>query len=143
MKDKLNGVDMDAAIKYMVKHDCRLDEAIAAVSDSVSDRKATDPVKPSKIVSDRKRAVEKTSATEKPISKLKAARMKAGLSQSELAEKADIKLRTLQSYEQGYKSFDSARLETILKVALACAARLEDLIESPALLEIIKKYNEV
>ena len=129
MKNKINGVDMDAAIKYMVAHDCRLDEAIAAVGGVVVSKKE-------------KRVVEKTSTTEKPKTRLKAARIKAGLSQSELAKKAGLNIRTLQAYEQGYKSFDNARLETILKVALACDCRLEELIESPDLLGLLKKYNE-
>lgn len=113
---------MDAAIKYMVKHDCRLDEAIAAVSDKVRD-KVRDKV-PEK----------------KPKTKIKAARLNAGLSQNELALKADLNLRTLQAYEQGYKSFDNARLDVIFKVALLCECRLENLIESPDFLELIRKY---
>ena len=134
MKKKIDGVDMDAAIKYMVAHDCRLDEAIAAVSgvsDRMSDRSLASRGQEAKTVSDR------------PKTRLKAARLKAGLSQSELARGADINVRTLQAYEQGYKSFDNARLETILKVALACGSRLEELIESPDLLGLLKKYNEV
>lgn len=142
MKDKINGVDMDAAIKYMVAHDCRLDEAIAAVSGKVSD-KVSDKVEP--VPKQNKlpeQVVRKSRTTEKPKTRLKAARLKAGLSQSELANKAGLNVRTLQAYEQGYKSFDNARLETILKVAFACGSRLEELIESPELLGLIKKYNE-
>lgn len=142
MKSKINGVDMDAAIKYMVAHDCRLDEAIAAVSgvsDRMSDRTAPQPVPKRNKLSDRV----VVSKVEKPKTRLKAARLKARLSQNELANKADLNVRTLQAYEQGYKSFDNARLETILKVALACGARLEKLIESPDLLGLLKKYNEL
>lgn len=141
MKNKIKGVDMDAAIKYMVANDCRLDEAIAAISDKVSN-KVSDKVEPvGKSDKLPERVVKKSFTTEKPKTRLKAARLKSGLSQSQLAEKADLNLRTLQAYEQGSKTFDNARLETILKVALACGCRLEDIIENPALLELIEKYK--
>lgn len=48
--------------------------------------------------------------------KLQEMRKKAGLSQSQLANKAEINVRTLQYYEQGVKIFDNARIDTILKV---------------------------
>ena len=127
-RKNLKDVNMDAVMAYMIKNDCRLDEAIEAVSGGLSDRK---------------RVVRKSRTTEKPKTKIKSARLKAGLSQSELALKADLNLRTLQAYEQGYKSFDNARLDVIFKVALLCECRLEDLIESPVLLELIKKYNQI
>ena len=143
MKRKIEGVDMDAAIKYMVANDCRLDEAIAAVSSNeqvekteVKSKSETRPAsKPHRVVKD-------SFTTEKPKTRLKAARLKSGLSQSQLAEKADLNLRTLQAYEQGSKTFDNARLETILKVALACGSQYDELIENPAILELIKKYRE-
>ncbi len=125
---------MDAVMAYMIKNDCRLDEAIAAVSDRGLASRGQEA---------KKRVDHKSSATEKPKTKLKAARMAAGLSQSQLAEKAGIKLRTLQSYEQGTKSFDSARLETILSVAIACGCKLEDLAESPALLDLLADYRKM
>ena len=139
MKDKINGVDMDAAIKYMVANDCRLDEAIKAVSglsDRVSGRKATTPVKSSKTVSDRV----VVSKMEKPKTRLKAARLKAGLSQSELAEKASLNLRTLQAYEQGKKTLDNANLATILKIALACGCVIEEILEQEDPIELVCDY---
>lgn len=144
MKDKIKGVDMDAVMAYMIKNDCRLDEAIAAVASYKQvEKTGVKSTSEARRASKPEQVVRKSRTTEKPKTKIKAARLKAGLSQSELAEKADIKLRSLQSYEQGYKSFDNARLETILKVALACGCRLEDLIESPNLLGLIEKYSEI
>lgn len=137
-KRSFKNVDMDAAVKYMVEHGCKLDEAIEAVSgglsDSVSDGEKATSVKSSKKVSDRKLIKEKT--------KLKAMRIKAGLSQSELAVKSGISLRTLQAYEQGYKTFDNARIDTLLKVALACECKLEDIIENEDYLDLLHKYNK-
>lgn len=75
--------------------------------------------------------------------KLKAVRIVAGLSQSALAKKSGINIRTLQAYEQGRKSFDNAHLETIIKVATACGCRLEHLIESPEILDLLKNYKNL
>lgn len=136
MKNKMNGVDMDAAIKYMVKHDCRLDEAIAAVAGKEVVEKPVEKTTPPP-----KKVVEKPAIVAK--TKLKAVRIAAGLSQSELAKKADLNLRTLQAYEQGYKTFDNARIDTILKVALYCGCKLEDIIEDEDYLELLRKYMEI
>lgn len=71
--------------------------------------------------------------------KLKELRMKAGLSQSQLAEKADINLRTIQHYEQGSKIFDHARIDTIFKVCIALDCKLEDIIENKHILGLLEK----
>lgn len=71
--------------------------------------------------------------------KLKEKRQAAGLSQSQLAEKTGINVRTIQHYEQGSKIFDHARIDTILKVCLVLNCSLEDVIENPTYLEILKK----
>lgn len=136
---------MSLVTKYMIEHDCKLDEAIAAVSSgegiSKMENITSQPVpKRNKLP---RRVAEESSVVEKPKTKIKAMRIKAGLSQSELALKADLNLRTLQAYEQGYKPFDNARLDTIFKVALLCECRLEDLIENVDFLEIIIKYNKM
>lgn len=141
---KLKDVDMSLVTRYMIEYDCNLDEAIAAVSSgegiSKTENTTSQPVpKRNKLP---RRVAEESSVAEKPKTKLKAARIAAGLSQSELALKADLNLRTLQAYEQGYKAFDNARLDTIFKVALLCKCKLEDLIENKDFLELITKYNE-
>ena len=143
MKDKIKGVDMDAVMDYMIKNDCRLDEAIEAVSaglsDSVSDRKPATSVKKSAEVSDR--VIKDSLTTEKPKTKLKSARIVAGLSQSALAEKTGLKLRTLQAYEQGHKSLDNASFGTVVKIAEACGCKFEHLIEDSELLNLLKNYK--
>lgn len=71
--------------------------------------------------------------------KLKEMRQSRGLSQSQLAEKTGINVRTIQHYEQGSKIFDHARIDTILKVCIALGCKLEDVIENPEYIELIKK----
>lgn len=74
--------------------------------------------------------------------KLKEMRQAAGLSQSQLAEKTGINVRTLQHYEQGSKVFDHARIDTILKVCLALNCRLDDIIENQDYIDLIKRYED-
>lgn len=71
--------------------------------------------------------------------RLKEMRQAAGLSQTQLAEKAGMSLRTLQHYEQGSKDFDHARIDTILRVCLVLNCKLEDIIENPEYIEMLKK----
>lgn len=71
--------------------------------------------------------------------KLKEMRQAKGLSQSQLAEKTGINVRTLQHYEQGSKIFDNARIDTILKCCIALNCKLEDVIENSEYIELIKK----
>lgn len=75
------------------------------------------------------------------MNKLKLKRMEAGLSQSQLAEKAGLNVRVLQHYEQGSKNFDHARLDTILKVCIVLNCKLKDVIENPNYLDLIQKYE--
>ena len=76
------------------------------------------------------------------IKKLKEMRQAAGLSQSQLAEKTGINVRTLQHYEQGSKNFDHARIDTILKVCLVLNCKLENLIENQEYIDLIKRYKD-
>lgn len=73
--------------------------------------------------------------------KLKEMRQSRGLSQSQLAEKTGINVRTIQHYEQGSKNFDHARIDTILKCCIALNCRLEDLIENEDYVELINKMK--
>lgn len=73
------------------------------------------------------------------MNKLKTKRLGAGLSQSQLAEKADINVRVLQHYEQGSKNFDHARIDKIFRVCLALDCKLEDIIENDEYVELFKK----
>lgn len=129
-RKSLKNVDMELVTKYMVEHDCKLDEAIAAVQEQSTPAPEPKPVK------------ERTPIKE-ATTKLKAVRLRSGLSQSQLAKEADLNVRTLQTYEQGHRNFDNARIDTILKVALACNCKLEDLIESEEYLDLMEKYHEM
>ena len=71
--------------------------------------------------------------------KLKELRQASGLSQSQLADKAGINVRVLQHYEQGSKNFDHARIDTLVKICIALNCKLEDVIENPEYVELIKK----
>lgn len=61
--------------------------------------------------------------------KLKKLRLAAGMSQSELAEYAEVPLRTIQQYEQRQKNLNKAQAETVLKLANALFCRPVDLLE--------------
>lgn len=71
--------------------------------------------------------------------KLQELRQAAGLSQSQLAEKAEMSIRSLQHYERGAIEFDNARIDTLLKVCIALDCRLEDIIENEKYLELLKR----
>ena len=73
------------------------------------------------------------------MSKLKEKRQAAGLSQSQLAEKTGINVRTIQHYEQGSKIFDHARIDTILKCCVALNCKLEDILDNDEYVELTKK----
>ena len=71
--------------------------------------------------------------------KLKEMRQAKGLSQSQFAKKTGINLRTVQHYEQGSKNFDHARIDTILKTCIVLNCKLEDILENPEYIELVKK----
>ena len=73
------------------------------------------------------------------LRKLKEMRQAKGLSQSQFAEKTGINLRTVQHYEQGSKNFDHARIDTILKTCIVLNCKLEDILENPEYIELVKK----
>ena len=75
--------------------------------------------------------------------KLKAMRVKAGLTQREVVERTGINAQTYSQYEQGAKSFDSAKLVTILNVCVALSCKLEDVIEDKELLKVIAQYKAI
>lgn len=61
---------------------------------------------------------------------LKKLRIGAELSQSQLAEISDIPLRTIQQYEQNQKNINSAKAETVVKLAKALNCTVEALLEA-------------
>lgn len=76
------------------------------------------------------------------MTKLKSKRVEAGMSQSQLAERAGLNVRTLQHYEQASKPFDHARIDTILKVCIALSCKIEDVLENQDYIDLMKKLPQ-
>lgn len=55
-------------------------------------------------------------------------RQEAGLSQSQLAEKSGVSLRTLQHYEIGDKNIRKAAVETVIALAEAIGCDIKEII---------------
>ena len=64
-----------------------------------------------------------------PEANLKRLRKNAGWTQHELAERADIPLRTLQQYEQRQKSINKAQAAYLVRLARVLHCEIEDLLE--------------
>ena len=77
------------------------------------------------------------------MGKLKEMRTARGLSQSQLANRADIKIRMYQNYEQNVAPFDRAHMDTILRICLALECKMEDVLTDPKLLDLLKQYREM
>lgn len=63
-------------------------------------------------------------------SRLKTYRRLIGLSQVELAEKANVPLRTLQQYEQRQKNINKAQAEYVIRLADSLNCHPADLLEN-------------
>ncbi|MEG1651709.1 MAG: helix-turn-helix transcriptional regulator [Oscillospiraceae bacterium] len=63
--------------------------------------------------------------------RLKQVRENRGLSQSELAEKSGVKLRSIQMYEQRVNDIDKAQSQTLFKLSRVLGCKIEDLLENP------------
>lgn len=74
--------------------------------------------------------------------KLKELRERSGMSQSQLAKAAGVNYRTLQDYEMGRSNIDGAKLKTLLSLCQTLNCRLDELVEDPELIDLIKKYTE-
>lgn len=59
---------------------------------------------------------------------LKDMREKAGMSQSQLASKADVNVRMIQHYEQGSKDINKAEVMTVYKLSKALGCNMEDIM---------------
>lgn len=64
-----------------------------------------------------------------PETNLKLRRMAAGMSQSELAERSEVPVRTIQQYEQRQKDINKAQVQTLLRLGRALTCDVEDLME--------------
>lgn len=62
-------------------------------------------------------------------SKLKTIRLSQGLSQSQLAKLANVKLRSIQMYEQKQNDIDKAQANTLFSLAKVLRCNIEDLLE--------------
>ena len=65
----------------------------------------------------------------KPETNLKIYRKRAGLSQKQLAELADIPVRMIQHYEQRQKNINKAQTEYLVKLSKVLNCDIEDLLE--------------
>ena len=63
------------------------------------------------------------------MSKLKQLREQAGLSQTQLGDKASVSYRMIQHYEQGIKDINKAQALTVYKLAKALQVQIEDILE--------------
>ena len=68
-------------------------------------------------------------------------RKEAGLSQSQLAKKAGIRVQVLQQYEQGVRDLNGAKLATLLKLCNALECRLADIVTDEETLELLTAYD--
>lgn len=65
----------------------------------------------------------------KPETNLKIYRKRAGLSQKELAELADIPVRMIQHYEQRQKNINKAQVEYLARLSRVLNCNIEELLE--------------
>lgn len=65
------------------------------------------------------------------MSNLKNARIRAGLSQSALAQQSGVNFRMLQNYEQGVKNIDGAKIETLAALSRVLGCGIADILENP------------
>lgn len=75
------------------------------------------------------------------INLLQRARKAAGLSQSQLARAADVKVQVLQQYEQGVRDLNGAKLVTLLKLCNALECSLADILSDEETLAQLRDYN--
>lgn len=76
-------------------------------------------------------AMDKKMETRIGETKLKRVREAARLSQSELAKKSGVSLRSIQMYEQRQNDIDKAQGHTLYKLSVALGCNIEDLLERP------------
>ena len=74
--------------------------------------------------------------------KLRTCRKKAGLSQSQLAEKAGISVRVYQNYEQGVRDIEKAQLSVLLKICIALDCKMSDVFMDNDMVELVEEYHK-
>lgn len=73
--------------------------------------------------------------------KLRNCRKAAGLSQSQLAEKAGISVRVYQNYEQGVREIEKAQLSVLLRICIALNCKMSAIFMDEDMIELVKKYH--
>lgn len=116
---------IQVANKYDISTDKKKSELIEAILEKENPPKKTRPPR------------------NQASTKLKALRLRAGLTQKQVVEATGINPGTYTQYEQGVKNFDNARINVILKVCVTLGCKLEDLLESPEYLEVLEAYNNI
>lgn len=74
--------------------------------------------------------------------KLQEIRLSKELSQSELAEKANLNVRMIQHYEQEVKNLNNAKIEVLLKLCIALNCKMEDIISNEEYLTLLEEYKK-
>lgn len=69
-------------------------------------------------------------------------RIKKGLSQSQLANKCNIPISTIQKFEGGFCNINHAKLETLLKLCIVLECELKDILTEQYLLTLLNTYIE-
>ena len=62
---------------------------------------------------------------------LKRIREANGLSQSQLAERSEVSLRSIQMYEQRKNNIDKAQVNALFRLSKVLGCSMEDLLENP------------
>lgn len=62
-------------------------------------------------------------------SRLKFIREEKGMTQSELATRSGVNLRSIQNYEQGFKDINGARVTTVLALADALGCDVYEIVQ--------------
>ena len=70
--------------------------------------------------------------------KLLKIRAKRGLSQADLAKLSGVPLRAIQSYEQGERAVDGAKLQTLCMLCSTLNCKIEDILQSEKLIKMYK-----
>lgn len=66
---------------------------------------------------------------QRQVARLQEYRRRICLSQKELAEKADVPLRTIQQYEQRRKDINKAQAEYVIKLSQVLCCKPQELME--------------
>lgn len=74
--------------------------------------------------------------------KIKEVRKSKGLSQSKLAEKSGINIRTLQQYEIGGRDINGAKLSSLLDLCIVLECRLSDILTDENLIKKLNNYSK-